>query len=93
MEMWDHQQAQTLVSVTVKKNVIFGGIKTGIFETRRKRLLLQLPLEALAVQGKYCHQYLERIEKKDSLNDWKAHPPTGDWRRHFASSDRGGREF
>lgn len=70
------------------ENVIFGVIKPEIFETRRKGLLLQFPVETLAVEGKCCHQHLERIEKKDSLNDWEAPPPTGDWRRHFASSDR-----
>lgn len=67
----------------------FGGIKTGILETRRKGLLLQFLGVTLAVNGKFCHQQLERIEKKNLLQDWKAHPPTGDWRRHFASSDRG----
>lgn len=71
-----------------KGNVVFGGVKTGIFETRRKGLLLQFPIVTLVVQGRCCHQQLERIEKKGSLSDWKAHPPTGDRRRHFASSDR-----
>lgn len=66
-------------SVTEKGNVIFGGRKPGMFETRRKGLLLQFPVVTLVVQGRCCHQQLERIEKKDSLNDWTAHPPTGDW--------------
>lgn len=72
-----------------RKMSYLGSMKTGIFETRRKGLLLQFPAEGLAVQGKRCHQHLGKIEKKDSLNDWEAPPPTGDGRRHFASSNRG----